>query len=265
MRFPFSPPDDDDDHDEAVVVGSTSSNSNNNNDDDDDDDRSGCLAIPTTTSPIPPPVQHHQRQKATNLFHSWYEGGSKEVGVGGKRVGAIRLKAGESSVPIASQSQLSSYNLYRNVQARKRIGMGRGIDDDSGDRGVVVGGVGVVGSSMDEDGIALWITMLKKTNLVYQREKARLFQCSSSSSSSSSCSSSNSSSCRSSSSSSNSRSSSSSSNSSSSSTSSSNSRSGSSGSSSSSNRGPFESWPSSDPVMAQWRTSLYPSELTTMR
>ena len=179
------------------------------------------------------------------------------MGVGGKRVGAIRLKAGESSVPIASQSQLSSYNLYRNVQARKRIGMGRGIDDDSGDRGVVVGGVGVVGSSMDEDGIALWITMLKKTNLVYQREKARLFQCSSSSSSSSSCSSSSSSS--------NSRSSSSSSNSSSSSTSSSNSRSGSSGSSSSSNRGPFESWPSSDPVMAQWRTSLYPSELTTMR
>jgi hypothetical protein len=142
------------------------------------------------------------------------------VGVGGKRVGAIRLKAGESSVPIATQSQLSSYNLYRNVQARRRMMMG--LDDDSGDRGVVVGG-GVVGSSMNEDGIALWITMLKKTNLVYQREKARLFQCSRSSSNSSS-----------------------------------------SSSGSSSNRGPFESWPSSDPVMAQWRVSLYPSDLTTI-
>ena len=237
MRFPFSPPDDDDDHDhdEAVVVGSSSSNSNN-------DDRSGGLAIPTTSSPTPP-VQHHQlhhhhhqlphhqqepsmhqRQKATNLFHSWYEGGSKEVGVGGKRVGAIRLKAGESSVPIATQSQLSSYNLYRNVQARRRRRMGMELDDDSdGNRGVVEGG-GVVGSSMNEDGIALvgWITMLKKMNLVYQREKALLFQCSRSSTSGSS-------------------------------------------SGSSSNRGPFESWPSSDPVMAQWRASLYPSELTTMR
>ena len=239
MRFPFSPPDDDDDDDddEAVVVGSSSSNSNN-----DDDDRSGGLAIPTTSSPTPP-VQHHQlhhhhhhqlhhhhqqqqepsmhqRQKATNLFHSWYEGGSKEVGVGGKRVGAIRLKAGESSVPIATQSQLSSYNLYRNVQARRRRRMGMRLDDDSdGNRGVVEGG-GVVGSSMNEDGIALvgWITMLKKMNLVYQREKALLFQCSRSSSSGSS-----------------------------------------------SNRGPFESWPSSDPVMAQWRASRYPSELTTMR
>jgi len=162
----------------------------------------------------------HQRQKATNLFHSWYEGGSKEVGVGGKRVGAIRLKAGESSVPIATQSQLSSYNLYRNVQARRRRRMGMELDDDSdGNRGVVEGG-GVVGSSMDEDGIALvgWITMLKKMNLVYQREKALLFQCSRRSSSGSS-----------------------------------------------SNSGPFESWPSSDPVMAQWRASRYPSELTTMR
>ena len=234
MRFPFSCDDE--------VVGS-SSNSNN-------DDDAGRLA---STAPPPPPIQyhhqvqpsidqqlqhHHQlqpsmmRQKATNLFHSWYEGGNKEVGVGGKRAGTVRLKAGGCSVPIASQSQLSSHNLYRNVQSRRRMLDAADISKcstDSGSRdevgvdvdvgvGVGVGGGGV-GSSINGDCIAsdpataaaVWITMLKKTNLAYQREKARLFL-----------------------------------------------RHG-----SSSRGGPFESWPSSDPVMAQWRASLYPSSSST--
>ena len=177
------------------------------------------------------------RQKATNLFHSWYEGGNKEVGVGGKRAGTVRLKAGGCSVPITSQSQLSSHNLYRNVQSRRRTLDAADISKcitDSGSRevvgldvdvgvGVGVGGVVGVGSSMNGDCIAsdpataaaaaaaVWITMLKKTNLAYQREKARLFL-----------------------------------------------RYG-----SSSRGGPFESWPSSDPVMAQWRASLYPSSSST--